>query len=69
MALAVSGLVVWAAMLYVALLALCWPAVGGEDVFASSAHMKIVAMGERNMMQAVEEYIRQERERLGNITR
>lgn len=40
-----------------------------EDVFASSAHMRIVATGERKMMRALDKYIHMEQDRLGNISR
>lgn len=40
-----------------------------KDVFASSAHLKVLAEGEKNLMQSLHQYIDDEIERLDHIDR
>lgn len=46
-----------------------WGISGSEDVFAASAHMKMVASGERILLKSMQDYIRHEEQRLKNLTR
>ena len=43
--------------------------VEAEEVFSSSAHLQILTEGEKNMLDAVAEYISYERKRLGDFER
>ncbi|ELU04817.1 hypothetical protein CAPTEDRAFT_196824, partial [Capitella teleta] len=55
-------------MLYGLLLSSLRHHCSAEDVFASSAHLRIVAEGERQMMHTLKEYVSFEQGRLSKIT-